>query len=92
MRDFEEAFHRYMEGNHPQLLAQIEEKKELGVRDGGEAQDGDPAVQAIGDVLGDRALEIRGRRLDHRVTSMSGLFGVRNSVIAPAAGHSWGDA
>ena len=29
MRDFEEAFHRYMEGNHPQLLAQIEEKKEL---------------------------------------------------------------
>ncbi len=29
MRDFEEAFHRYMEGNHPQLLAQIEEKKEI---------------------------------------------------------------
>ncbi|MEE9286289.1 MAG: F0F1 ATP synthase subunit alpha, partial [Dehalococcoidia bacterium] len=29
IRDFEEAFHRYMEGNHPQLLAQIEEKKEL---------------------------------------------------------------
>jgi F-type H+-transporting ATPase subunit alpha len=29
MRDFEEAFHRYMEGNQPQILADIDEKKQI---------------------------------------------------------------
>ncbi len=29
VRSFEEAFHRFMEGNHPDILKEIEEKKEI---------------------------------------------------------------